>query len=139
MGSRRVLVVGPQSTVGHFQDLSPIDLPTFWGNEPLYEPTAAPDSHRMIPNPTRPLLQVFQACLRRLDDQSMIAVRERFIALGEHPDVIAVIEHDVMRRENERHPIRMTARDDTAPSADKPGDRSAPGIATVSESSENCV
>lgn len=81
----------------------------------------------MMPKPTPALLQVFPACLRRIDDQDMMAVRERFEALGEHPDVLAVIEREVRTRATENGPIRVTVPDDTAPLADRQDDRSAPG------------
>ena len=47
------------------------------------------------------MLLVFSAIIRPLPREELIALRDRFTALGEHPKVIKAIEREISLRDEE--------------------------------------
>lgn len=58
----------------------------------------------MTHKPSRNLLLVLAAVIRRLDVESLVDLRERFVSLGEHPAAVAVIDRQLARSKNLRRP-----------------------------------
>jgi hypothetical protein len=48
--------------------------------------------------PSRAMLAVFSASLKLMDDETLAELRGRFVAMGEHPAGIRVIEREIKRR-----------------------------------------
>lgn len=55
----------------------------------------------MHPAPSKDLLLVFKAIIRPLPREELVALRDRFAALDEHPKVIKAIEREISVRDKE--------------------------------------
>jgi len=55
----------------------------------------------MHPAPSKDMMLVFEAILRPLPREELVALRDRFTALDEHPKVIKAIEREISLRDKE--------------------------------------